>query len=166
MSVPRLSDVEVADSDGQTTVAVRLEGKMADLDIPALFDEFLPVVIEHVRNGGLEAAGPTYLRSFAFGPDDYDLEIGVPTAEAYDLPDLESVERGKPGSSSLPSGRMAKVTHFGPYNTLSAAYRRLSEWMGANDLEPGIGAWESYIDDPAEVEEISELRTDILWPLA
>jgi effector-binding domain-containing protein len=31
---------------------------------------------------------------------------------------------------------------------------------------PGAGPWESYLDDPSEAQDPSELRTEIFRPLA
>lgn len=166
MTTPSISDVEETDHPTQPTVAVRLKGKMADLDIPALFGEYVPEIMKTVGGGGAAPTGPIYLRSFAFGPDEYDLEIGIPTGGEHELPVVDDIDAGAVGSSSLPAGRVAKVTHFGTYNTLRTAYEKIMEWLGDNDLKPGIGPWESYVDDPEAVEDKSELRTEIFWPVA
>ncbi len=58
------------------------------------------------------------------------------------------------------------VTHLGPYDTLAETYPRLREWLDKQGRTLGEAPWESYVDDPEGVEDVSELRTEIYWPLA
>ena len=42
----------------------------------------------------------------------------------------------------------------------------LSElWLHEQGHHEGPGPWESYIDDPREETDISQLRTEVIWPL-
>ena len=68
---------------------------------------------------------------------------------------------GEIGSSELPGGRVAITVHVGSYDGLSTTYQRLRDWIHAQGLEDGPGPWESYTDDPAEVDDPSQLRTEI-----
>jgi len=136
---------------------------MAQLDIGALFDRELPRISEAVQQAEGEWAGPPYVRYFMFGPDQADLEIGIPVEEPLDI---RSSDTEQPAASELPGGRTAKVIHTGPYDTLGQAYDALPEWIGEQGESVGDGPWESYVDNPSETADMSQLRTDIFWPLA
>jgi len=69
------------------------------------------------------------------------------------------------GSGELPGGPAAIALHVGAYPKLGAAYERLREWMAANGNEPGVGPWESYVNNPMEVPE-QDLRTEVIWPVS
>ena len=56
--------------------------------------------------------------------------------------------------------------HRGPYTALGDAYGRLHDWIHAQGEDDGPGVWETYIDNPEEVENVSELRTEIRWLVA
>jgi effector-binding domain-containing protein len=95
------------------------------------------------------------------------VEIGFPVAQAIaGLPRLADASEGEVGASELPGGRSAVVVHRGPYTELGDAYGRLHDWIHGQGEEDGPGPWETYIDSPVEVEDVSALRTEIWWPVA
>lgn len=58
------------------------------------------------------------------------------------------------------AGRVVKLTHKGPYNTMSAAYERIHAHTKANTLTEKPIAWEEYVSDPGETAE-EELLTNV-----
>lgn len=159
-------DAHLVDLTPQPAAAVRISESMADLDLAALFDLHLPNIADRLADLGAAPAGPPYGRYHEFGPERADVEIGIPTAAPVSaLRPLAECEPGEMGSSELPGGQAAVTVHLGPYDSLSQAYERLEGWIRGQGREPGPGPWESYIDDPAEVEDPSQLRTELVWPL-
>jgi len=96
-----------------------------------------------------------------------EVEMGAPTAALVPgLPALEQSEVGEIGVSQLPGGRAVLVVHRGPYDTIGEAFRRLETWLEEAGTQPGGAPWESDVDDPQDVEDVAELRTEVYWPLA
>lgn len=57
-------------------------------------------------------------------------------------------------------GRAVKITHKGPYNTLSDAYKSIHDYTKANNLKEKPITWEEYVGDPGETED-AELLTNV-----
>jgi effector-binding domain-containing protein len=161
MDEPILTDHQIKTLEPQPTIAVRVRGRMDELDLGAMFATHLPRL-----QAAAPGAGPAYGRYHEFGPTFADIEIGVPVAGdiSPDLPDPKA--GGDPiEHSELPGGLTAVVIHHGSYETLGAAYDMLHDWIHSQGHEDGPGPWESYIEVPDEVENEASLRTMLHWPL-
>jgi effector-binding domain-containing protein len=161
------ADVRVVELAPQPSAAVRVQQPMGELDLGALFGRYLPAVAARLAELGASGGGPPYGRYHEFGPEQVDVEIGIPTAGPVEaLRPLAETEPGEIGASELPGGAAAVTLHVGPYETLRESYERVEAWSGEQGRAFGGGPWESYVDDPGEVSDVSRLRTEIYWPLA
>ena len=160
-------EARVVELAPQPTVAIRVSQPMAELDLGELFGTHLPNIADRVADLGGEVAGAPYGRYHAFGPEGVDVEVGIPVAAPVaNLRSLEECEPGEVGASELPGGRVAMAVHRGPYDGLGGAHDRLADWMRDGGHPAGAGPWESYLDDPSETEDASQLRTEIFRPVA
>lgn len=159
-------EAEIRELTPQPTVAVRMTQPMAELDLAALFDEHLPNVAHRLADMGIEPAGPPYGRYHQFGPEQVDVEIGIPVSSpAPNLRSLGDAEPGEMAASELPGGQVAITVHRGSYDGLSGIYDALHDWIHAQGRDEGTAPWESYVDDPGEVA-MEDVRTEVIWPLA
>ena len=122
------------------SVAVRQQQPMTELNLAELFDTHLPNIADQIVNLGGTPAGAPYGRYHQFGPDQVDVEIGIPVAAPVaNLRPLAECEPGEMGSSELPGGEAGVLVHRGPYDTLSGAYDRLHDWIHAQGRDEGPG---------------------------
>jgi effector-binding domain-containing protein len=161
-----MTNVEIRELAPHPAAGVRVKQAFADLDIGALFDEHLPNLAHRLADMGVEPAGPPYARYHEWGPEQVDIEFGIPVAlPVSNVPSLADAQPGELGASELPGGRVAITVHHGSYSGLRATYAALDGAIGEMGERSGGAPWESYVDDPSEVAE-ADLRTEIVWPLA
>jgi effector-binding domain-containing protein len=58
------------------------------------------------------------------------------------------------------AGRVVKLTHKGPYNSMGPSYERIHAYAKDNSLAEKKIAWEEYVSDPGEAAE-ADLLTNI-----
>lgn len=115
-------------------------------------------VWEYLNSLESVTVGPAIARYHLFAAETIDCEAGFPVEE-------EVAVRAPIAISNLPGGRAATTIHYGPYSSLPAAYAALQAWLEREGLHPDRGPYEIYWADPGQIEDESELRTEVVWPL-
>jgi effector-binding domain-containing protein len=155
---------EIRDLVAQPTVCLRVS--ITKKQLGDAFGRHAGAVFGAVGAAGAVPAGPLYGRYFSFTDETVDVEIGVPVASpAPGLPAAASATPGEVGIGELPAGRAAVTVHYGHYHEMPETYRKLHMWIAAQGLTPGEGPWESYVDDPGDMKDMSGVRTDVVWPV-
>ena len=104
---------------------------------------------------GIAPAGQPLSVYYTYDPEEMDFRAGLPVAR-----DALKQAAGEVHADVTPAGRMLHATHVGPYATLLHTYDAMMAHAEREGLALSAPAWESYVDDPAQVPE-SRLRTEI-----
>ena len=160
-----MTEIAIHQLDPRPAAAVRVTGPMSELNLGALFGEHLPNIAHRLADLGVEPAGAPYGRYHEFGPERAVVEIGIPTrAPASTLSPIATAADGELAASELPGGEVAIAVHRGSYDGLPTTYATLEKWIADQGRSAGGAPWESYVDDPSEVES-ADLRTEVSWPI-
>lgn len=156
---------EIRDLVAQPTVCARMQAPSNQ--IGALFAKTLGEVFQTIAATGAAPVAAPYGRYYDYGPETMDVEIGVPVSGTPSgLSPVGDLPPGEVGAGMLPGVRAAVATHVGRYDGLAAVYAGLEEWMAANGHTIAGAPWESYIDDPGDMKDMSGVRTEVVWPVA
>jgi AraC family transcriptional regulator len=161
-----MTQIAIHQLDPRPAAAVRITAPMSELDLGVLFGEHLPNIAHRLADLGIEPAGAPYGRYHEFGPERAVAEIGIPTkAPASTLSPIATAADGELAQSELPGGEVAIAVHRGSYDGLPATYATLERWIENKGRSAGGAPWESYVNDPSEVDA-ADLRTEVCWPIA
>jgi effector-binding domain-containing protein len=136
------------------TAIVRRRAALRDL--PKVVPEACGIVWNLAKARHVQGAG----RHVALYLDEQiNLEVGVEVAAPIGG-DEELI------ASSLPAGRVATTTHFGPYQLLGQAHVAIRDWCAKNGHALAVVNWEVYGHwEDAWNKDPSKIRTDVYYLL-
>ena len=91
--------------------------------------------------------------------DRFLIDAGVPIAEAMAGEDDML-------SKVLPGGKAATTLFHGEYSLVGQAWDAIFAWGKEQGIEQHYGGWDVYENDPTEVNDPSEIRTRLYYPLS
>ena len=126
------------------------------LDMGRYMDPAIREVLDSLSAQGMLPAGPMFSLHNRRPSDSFDFEIGFPVEGPV-------VESGRMRNSTLPAAKVARAVYQGPYERLGDAWRALQVWVRENGLPATGRFWESYLNNPDEVKDPEEYRTELNW---
>lgn len=152
-AVPSVHTAVVARTDmPMYTMATLMDGAFAHL-------------AELLTTAGSPPAGGALALHHRMPVDTADVEVGFPVAEPLAEPILK--ESGhRVTASTLPSGRVAAVSHLGGYDGLADAWGAFIEQIGEAGEQMAFPFWEIYVTEPSPGAYPASLRTDLFTVLA
>ena len=157
---PPADPIEFFTAPPSEAVMVRAEAVGFD-DIGELFDRVFSILPGVIERSGVDLAGAPYALYTRMADDgaDFDVEVGFPVTGFLGA-DIETSGLVV-AAGSLPGGSLARLTHFGGYEGLPQTWERFVNGIREASRELGGPVWETYLSNPAETEDSSQLRTDL-----
>ena len=125
-------------------------------DMPKYMDPAIQEVIQVLSEQGMKPTGPMFSYHHRRPSDTFDFEIGFPVAKAIK-------PQGRVVNSKLPSVKTVRSVYQGPYEGLAQAWPALQKWVRENSYGETGRFWESYLNNPNEVEDPNDYRTELNW---
>ncbi len=152
----------VVDTDAIALAVVRHEGTRIE-GLPAAFDSSYGPVMAALQAAGLHPVGAALAVYEGDPMAEFTVEIGFPVDRP--LPAAADVDGVSVVPSDIPAGRVAVLSHVGPYDELGAAWRRLMAWVASEGLTPGARYGEIYVTEPTPDGDPRALRSDLFLTL-
>lgn len=116
----------------------------------------IPDAIEDV---GISLTGPVFALHHRWPIDTADVEIGFPISRPLTEP-IRLSETLEIVGSELPAGRIATVSHVGPYAGLAEAWGAFTAGVGEHEERMTFPYWDLYISLPTQ--KGGTARTDLV----
>ncbi len=117
-----------------------------------------------VMQRGIQPSAPpiAIFHDGEFKPADMDVEIGLPVAANTHTPIPLDGDRSLV-LKELPAAAVASIIHQGPYDTLSASYTAIGQWIEANGYRITGASREVYLTDPdSESGPLTEIQFPVM----
>lgn len=125
-------------------------------DMPKYMDPAIHEIIKAITGQGARITGPMFSYHHRRSSDTFDFEIGFPVSNPIK-------EEGRVRNGKLPAVKVARSVYQGPYGGLAQAWPALQKWVRENGHGETGRFWESYLNNPDEVKDPKEYRTELNW---
>ncbi len=125
-------------------------------EMPKYMDPAIREIIQVLADQGLQPMGPMFSYHHRRPSDTFDFEIGFPVQQRIE-------EKGRVKNGALPAERVARSVYQGPYEGLAEAWPTLTAWVREQKLPETGRFFERYLNNPDEVEDANDYRTELNW---
>ncbi len=128
--------------------------------------DLLVAIITYAMEKGIAIAGPPTFLCHEISHEAVTAADRDGTADVEVVWPVSGRAEGAGGIRSylIPGGKMARVLHRGPYESMETTYRRLFTWIDEQGLRITGPVRESYLNDPREVPA-GQILTEIMVPV-
>jgi len=125
-------------------------------DMPRYMDPAIQEIMKALKDQGVQPTGPMFSYHHRRPSDTFDFELGFPVVKAIK-------PMGRVVSGTLPAEKVVRSVYHGPYEELGRAWGELQAWVREQKIAESGRFWECYLDNPAEVEDPKDYRTELNW---
>ncbi len=125
-------------------------------DMPKYMDPAIQEIIQLLADQGLQPAGPMFSYHHRRPSDTFEFEIGFPVTKAI-------TESGRVKNCKLPAERVVRSVYQGPNEGLAQAWPELQAWVREQGLAESGRFFERYLNNPDEVKDPKDYRTELNW---
>lgn len=141
-------------STEQATASIHLV--IPAMEMGRYMDPAIDEIIKVITKQGVSITGPMFSYHHRRPSDTFEFEIGFPVSKAVE-------EEGRVKNSSLPAVKVARTVYQGPYEQLGKAWGELQSWVRERKLAESGRFYECYLNNPDEVKDPREYRTELNW---
>ena len=145
---------ELTTTTEQATASIHLV--IPAKDMGRYMDPAIQEIIKVITEQGIHITGPMFSYHNRRPSDTFDFEIGFPVSKAVK-------EEGRVKNSILPAVKVARAVYQGPYEHLGEAWGELQRWVRERKLAESGRFYECYLNNPDEVKDPKDYRTELNW---
>lgn len=153
MSYMESIDVQLVDVDKMNLLSIRR--LVQEEDIREHYVRCFKQLVQRITDQNLTITAPPMVlfHNDSFSPYGLDIEFAIPVQEYVK------------GTREFHPGLCLMTDLKGSYEQLPSVYARQREWAEQEGYEGHQALYEVYVNDPSQVKELCELRTEIYYPV-
>ncbi len=135
-------------------------GKVRMSEIPAKMGEVYGQIFHHLMTQHVDVSGPPLAIYYEMpdGDEPMDMEIAVPVSR--DVAPTDGVM-----THLLDGGTVVATVYQGPYDEIGPVYGAIMNWAAEHGYATSGPPREAYLNGPDEVNDPSELLTEVVFPV-
>ncbi|MBK7944611.1 MAG: GyrI-like domain-containing protein [Flavobacteriales bacterium] len=145
---------ELASTTEQATASIHLV--IAAREMGKYMDPAIQEIIKVITEQGVSITGPMFSYHHRRPSDTFEFEIGFPVSK-------DVKEEGRVKNSTLPAVKVARAVYQGPYEQLGEAWGELQSWVRKLKFSESGRFYECYLNNPDEVNDPKDYRTELNW---
>lgn len=151
--------VEALEVSAITTAVVSFQDHPI-AEMSAAFDSTFQALFPALAQAGVNPAGPPFSLHHRAPTDTATFEVGIPVDRPLENP--TTTDSGLTiKASTLPAGRIARISHLGSYDELGKAWENFLQTVAASGNHLALPFWEVYITEPSPGVDPATMRTDL-----
>ncbi|MGP6174320.1 GyrI-like domain-containing protein [Corynebacterium sp. A21] len=158
------SQVEFFEAEEILTVVQKFDNLPLS-EMGGAFDSTFGALFPFLAAQGITPTGPAFSLHHEMPRENATFEVGIPVNQP--LREAIITESGATlESSTLPTGRIARVSSIGSYDNLGESWGAFMKAIGDAGEHPELPFWEVYVTEPAPETDPDTLRTDLYCPVS
>lgn len=134
-------------------------------DMPSAFDATFQALFPELEGLGITPTGPAMSLHYRLPAETATFEVGIPVDQALDN-EYVTAAGITLTPSTLPAGRVARISHLGAYDQLGEAWEHFMQSVTDSGQRPNLPFWEVYVTEPTPDTDPATLRTDLYTKIA
>lgn len=156
-SSPMVYAIEVLTIPAQTIISERLTARLDDVGL-AIGRAITATRAFITRHDAQPSGAPIALYHTGMEEESLAIEVGWPIAAP--LPGEGAIGLGTIGGVTV-----ARTLHRGPHERIGGAFAALAGWIQRHGHETAGAPWETYLTEPSDAADPSQLLTTVSWPI-
>lgn len=140
-----------------TAVVFFTDYHMSEMDVA--FDQTFHALIPTLAQRGISPQGPGFALHHRMPTDTVTFEVGISVDHV--LAEEVSEQHVTVMPSTIPAGKVARISHIGAYDGLPQAWHGFMEAIEQSGQTPAFPLWEVYVTEPTPDIDPATLRTDL-----
>lgn len=157
-SIKVVDGYEILDFDVPARVLITVRDTASAATVKLKLSEMYSKISRFLKSRSLPPAGSPLAIFYNYSNRNFDIEACVPVDTFVEVPAGINCMTQKHRKAIM-------VKYFGPYKSISGAYKAVETYVNNNGIQLKGPGWEEYVTNPLQQADTNKWQTNIYFPL-